>query len=289
MPSKDSFNRASHKIFGNVKRVVSRTFYTDKFGRVLRDRCQTAYREFSADDKILVSRYTELNGLDSSHYRYSYGNQTVEQKFVNSDGSFGMAFSFKLDEKNRVIEKTVTISGAAASRETTIYDDELNRESYVKYGPSGKIEKRIITQYDQNGRMTEMYLTENERDKTIFKSTYLDGGIRITKMTDEKQNVKKFTIETRDMHGNLTQYSESGAGGSDLFKVLYENSYDSVGELTQIRCTDADGKLNWRRTFAYDNFGNIVSETTYAQDRKIADIETLDKITESSYEYFEEV
>ena len=68
------FSTASHKLFGPVKRISSKTYYTDSVGLPVRTCFQMFIRDFLPEAVIVFSRFTELNGLDSSCYKFEYSN-----------------------------------------------------------------------------------------------------------------------------------------------------------------------------------------------------------------------
>jgi len=270
-----------------VKSAVSKTFYIDSYGNVLRERFQQFKREFSETGLILSSRSTELNGLDYSHYIFSYDEkfETVIQKFVRDTGLSEMYYIFRLDNKFRTVEKKLIIGESCASREVWFFDDENLTESNVVYGPSGKIEKRIIGNYNSNEKITDLQITGKNGDISIYKMTYIEPNTKITKISDKNKEIKKFISETKDSCGNLLKYSESGPAGVNFFSVTYKNFYNENSLLKELICFENDGKISYRRFFEYDKFKNIVCEKTYKLDKNSENI--LDKIIETQYEYFE--
>ena len=278
------FSTASHKLFGPVKRISSKTYYTDSVGLPVRTCFQMFIRDFLPEAVIVFSRFTELNGLDSSCYKFEYSNdfRNIIQIFVNS--TYDMRYLYKLDEKLRVIEKVLMSGNKCAEREVTFYNDEHRNKSFIKYNATGREEERIESYYNKDNKLTDMQITKRNEGISNYKITYIEPDIKVTKISDRNNKILKFRSETLDKYGNLLKQSESEPEGVNLFTASYQYTYTADNLIYEMICFGQAGKLNFRRIFLYDNHKNIVTEKTYVPARTEGEI--LSKIIENEIEYY---
>ncbi len=287
MPSKPSFNTTEHKLKGRIKRIVRKTFYADSTGELNKNRFALFEREFNEDFSIRLSRSVEINGLQNFHYQYSYDLNTVRQQYIKTDGSDGFYFTFTLDSEGRPLEKLQYSNDRLAEREVYLYDDEDMRESYVCYNSAGRISKRLITVSEQNGRKKNIYLTENEKDVTIFVKTHIEPDSDITLIMNAKKEVQKIQAVVRDKHGNLVKQTESGPAGVNLSGTTYTNEYDEKNQRTSETCYRLSKELQWKRIYSYDKVGNCTLEQTYIPDKTNTANLILDKQIDSEIDYWD--
>ena len=186
-------------------------------------------------------------------------------ELVDLDGWDDFVFEDDYEDGEEEYTTETLADGSELETYTITYSDGSVMVSTYTTSPEGDLLKESVLYTNADG---SVYSSETEY-------TYQDGvcvkGVDVETETypdSEEENVTKVTEYTYDEWGDaLTMTVEYTLGNGTVSKENWTFSYDDDGNPVDSVCvgeeTDYDGEqMNWESTESYDEFGNIIAQST---------------------------
>jgi YD repeat-containing protein len=228
------------------------------------------------EDRTLVEKILfNKNGLRTEHLRYK------------STGEIDLVYTFKYDEKGRVVEM-VTRNGQdmIMGKKQSVFDKNGNEIEQVLINQRGTAEVRSVTEYDKDGNFKEIKNYSPKGDVVNTQTFMHNGNVsksidkgfdgRISQEVDLTYNEMGLLIkeETKTPAGNIVvtyKYDEKG-NLIEHVNPQYRRTYiyNENGDLLLDELITTEGVRQFKVKFTYDKNGMQKEEVRYTADDKPA-------------------
>ncbi|MDO4287292.1 MAG: S-layer homology domain-containing protein [Eubacteriales bacterium] len=180
---------------------------------------QTTTYTYGADGKISEMKISEESGLrDTIYTRDSAGNIIREKvtDFYVDGTSYEEIYTYKYDQHNQIIEKTITFLDDETRQEVSVTEERKN-----SYDAKGNLTKTEIYYSEENG---EQYLEK-------WYTYEYDANNRLIQRTDHYDNGERIVSEVNQKY----TYDSNGNEVSHIYydqRVVYE--YQKVEKATPV-------------------------------------------------------
>ncbi len=245
-----------------------------------------------------VSEYTKIEYAITEKFGDYY--RSPKAKFVHTFNANGQETeTTELTSKDNIVDRV-----------TYIYNDKGNVETAVCTDEDGKVQWRMVSTYDENGRKideSEYNASETLVNRSIWRfsnkqideSFYnADGALLekiITKIDDKGRTteVAQYRADgvldekrayTYNDAGKLSEIVFSNPAGQQTKRIVYR--FDASYDITEEQTYNQANKLVVRVIYKYDTNGNIAKTTTYNIAEKFGStVNELAGICEYTYNY----
>lgn len=185
---------------------------------------EITYNKKGRDDKTI---YFEKDGKIGSYYFSSHNKlgKLVEDKVLTADNRIRRKTLIFYNENNLEVKRIrYTWDERLQDSIIKLYDENLLiRKTYYK--SSGKVDYKILYEYDSNKNLTK-YVSLNPKDEQKEKWIYKydkSNNIEILKYGSDDNSIKRKTIMKYDYKNNLIEKTEFKFLNSKLEKSTWEN------------------------------------------------------------------
>jgi len=284
------FDLKNYNLFGKIKSVDNKTFYTNNNNEIAREKFAVLSWKFNEFGFITHSKSVEYSGLIYSNYIFEYNekNQCIERQFIYKD-KISSRDIFKYDINGRVIEKAyVREPDYVVSREEMIYDTANNTETIIFYSSSGKIIKKEISHYNIKRELKLFEVVENNKVTSSYNYFYPDELTKSVFHFEANKILSKKSKVIYDKYGNLVEEFEFSTDNKETRYRFQQNKYNEANQLIEELSGNRIEPIHWKRVYKYDVFGNKIVEEKYLPNKKkLPEIELfLDSVIETEIEYY---
>jgi len=205
------------------------------------------------------------------------GNLTGKKKF-NAQGKLIQSEQFSYDRNSTLLEwKSYDQKGLLYERKTYLYNEQGKQVQQARHRPAGGYYEKWIYTYDTQGNKlkTENYREDKNRNWSEMYR-YNDEGLLVETLMYSKgaflfkiiynYNKKKFIVEKLEYDKNNRQFARTAC------------TYDSRDNVISRVRYWSDGTVDRRKTFSYDEVGNITVKKSFVVKTKKGD--PMEKLTE---------
>jgi YD repeat-containing protein len=266
--------------FQESARRSLRTVRYDEHGRLLEDGTlteRTALKYDPLGQLALLRQYRGSELRSSTAYFYDARGRAVLEETKDPGGTLVAALSYRYDAAGRLAEKTArAATGETQKTWTFAYDpqgrliDETAHTFAEAAGPGGRLEYRIVCEYDERGRKTgEKLYTHPGGPDSVTRYTYGPSGAQ-ERVTEEQYLVPDNVLLLRrtdrfDASGNLIRSEEEtfapGGAAARSSTTTYEYEFDTFGNWKKLTALCSTGGQAPKvaqviqRTISYHNQG----------------------------------
>jgi hypothetical protein len=189
------------------------------------------------------------------------GRLVNEVKYYGDDS--GEHTEYIYDEKDNLAErKYFDEEGAYTAKETFKYDDTGSLTEHIKYNNTDAIEEHttFTRPDDKTIEQTEHHPDGSLASKTLIKFNE-EGKELSSEQTTADGKIISAVINVYDEKGNVTEKHYK-----DFYSKTVRYEYDEHNRCIMQELFDSNNVLVRKNLYAFDDDGNVISESTYEMD-----------------------
>ncbi|MDQ3755011.1 MAG: RHS repeat protein [Acidobacteriota bacterium] len=194
--------------------------------------------------RLIVERVTAPDGTETTPTTYAYDGENRQTKIQTLDVAEEANLMIGIEDTN------IAVNAADAGRIETRYDQQGEAVEVKVYSQDGALVSRVEIKRDERGNpLEEIHYTG---DVTPFSSCATEETATLT----EEQRAE-LAAEIARLFAPDTAMSK------------HEHRYDERGRLVESKM-EMMGMIAFRQTFAYDEAGNKIEESSFDEDGKLS-------------------
>lgn len=202
----------------------------------------------------------DLESKQKGKFRYTLDN--IGNRIEIEDSFPYRKITCRYDDSDNLVEEVYSdTSGKMYAKNKYTFDKKGDLQLELYYNSDGKIESKTTYRYDKAGNLIEYeYSTDTYSQKYIYKN--LDRTIiKELEVLSDGRKVLRTTFKY-DAKGTLaeTLYHNLDGTTTRFSKYKYNDKGLKIEEITK-----SDDNMFWsgKRTYRYDDFGNVIEEISY--------------------------